>query len=194
MEKCGPHRRARCGNDPQGREPHAVRQCAVLRDPPHAAGLRGVCGSVERTLAVAAGCVPRRGRGAGGIACRDGAGAGGRAAMLLFRIAAGDEVCCALLLAALSRCRAPRMDTMYVKGLREAKAQVDAGTLTPEEFEKAKKKLLDQREEREKEVSRRAALCAACGTSLVRFFKTPHLCDTHRCVCGEGGACLLRGQ
>ncbi len=62
------------------------------------------------------------------------------------------------------------MDPIYVKGLREAKAQVDAGTLTPEEFEKEKKKLLAQREEREKEVSRRAALCAACWAFLVRFF------------------------
>jgi hypothetical protein len=43
------------------------------------------------------------------------------------------------------------MDPRYVKGLREAKAQVDAGTLTPEEFEKEKKRLLALREEREKE-------------------------------------------
>lgn len=46
---------------------------------------------------------------------------------------------------------APGMDPLYVKGLREAKAQVDAGTLTPEEFEKEKKRLLALREEREKE-------------------------------------------
>ena len=64
----------------------------------------------------------------------------------------------------------PKMDPIYVKGLREAKAQVDAGTLTPEEFEKEKKKLLAQREEREKEVSGRTALCAARRTSFVRFF------------------------
>ena len=43
------------------------------------------------------------------------------------------------------------MDPIYVKGLREAKAAVDAGTLSAEEFEKEKKRLLAQREEREKE-------------------------------------------
>jgi hypothetical protein len=49
------------------------------------------------------------------------------------------------------RCSSSGMDPIYVKGLREAKALVDAGTITPEEFEKEKKKLLSQREEREKE-------------------------------------------
>jgi hypothetical protein len=43
------------------------------------------------------------------------------------------------------------MDPLCVKGLLEAKAQVDAGTLTPEEGTKERKRLLAQCEEREKE-------------------------------------------
>ena len=43
------------------------------------------------------------------------------------------------------------MDPLYVKGLREAKGLLDAGTISAEDFEKEKRKLLSEREERERQ-------------------------------------------
>ena len=74
---------------------------------------------------------------------------------------------------------APRMDPLYVKGLREAKAQVDAGTLTPEEFEKEKKRLLAQREEREKEVLVSLLPCSQANVFFTFFYAA--------CVTNERG-------
>ena len=48
------------------------------------------------------------------------------------------------------------MDPVYVEGLRKAKAAVDAGTLSAEEFEKTKERLRAKREEREKEAQVRS--------------------------------------
>ena len=57
------------------------------------------------------------------------------------------------------------MDPTYVQGLREAKALLDEGVLTQEEFNKEKNELVKQREER------RAAAAAAASSELAGLVK-----------------------
>jgi hypothetical protein len=69
------------------------------------------------------------------------------------------------------------MDSTYVQGLREAKAQLDEGVLTQEEFNKDKNELVKEREERRAAAAatsreeRRAEAAAAASSELAGLVK-----------------------